>query len=309
MHCRNLAVVLLPTLTGWATASLADTWSVAAARPCMGLTARWTQPLAEIRAVLGSQWQPLPGPAPGQSRVMLFIAACPDSRLDSRATGPFTAAFTLVPVRPIALDARAPPPRAAHWIAVLAAAGDTASPLLQRLRRAAVPIIAAQISLQVQTAAGGKHVAATLRTAQGALLTLSADFEGPGVRFASRDTTVVRVAPPGVVFRGAERALRYRHTRGPVSLQRIWLMNRLFNMNMPGVAPRIEPVQATLDTQFVWQFEFTPPVRAVSAVNKCRESTAMSGGSTPGRLRQAPPSRPPPPRGCDRDTQPPPRRR
>lgn len=248
MRCAMIFCGLLAL--GIGTAANADTaWTISGQRPCTGLTAGWAKPLGELNKLVGPRWRAAAGPVNGAGLVLVFIASCPDSSYAGKATGPFNAAFVLVPVEPVILDASAPMPTNAHWIAVLAAAGKPRTPVMRLFHGNGIPVARAQVSLTVHDLAKDKRAESVLRFVHGTLI-VDAQWQPVTKPMNISDTTAVRVSPPGVLFNGPEAATRYAEGKGyNRSAGSTWLTHFSLKGN---------PLFVTLDTDFTWNFVFQP---------------------------------------------------
>ncbi|MGH8362157.1 MAG: hypothetical protein ACRESQ_02265 [Gammaproteobacteria bacterium] len=248
MRCTMILCGLLAM--GIGTAANADAaWTISAQRPCTGLTAGWAKPLAELNKLVGPNWQAAPGPVKGAGLVLLFIASCPDSSYAGKSTGRFSSAFVLVPVEPVVLDASAPMPVNAHWIAVLGVAGISGTPVMNLFQGHGIPVTQARVSLTSRAFAKGKRAAGTIHFRHGTLA-LGAEWQPVTKPMTSTDTTAVRVSPPGVLFNGPESSTRYAEGKGSNrSTGTTWLTQ---------FALKGDPLFVTLDTDFTWNFAFRP---------------------------------------------------
>lgn len=240
---RNIVLGLLVLATViWGTANGAEVWAISAQHPCTGLTVGFARPMADLSDLVGPHWQPAPGPVKGQGLVLLFITTCPDSTYAGKSTGAFSSAFVLVPVTELA-----PAGKQTHAIAVLQAAGPSGSAVMSLFREHGIHIMNARVSLVVHDAGNSKHAEAVIRTARG-ILTLDADIQPMTQKYKSDNTLAVRVTPAGVLFNGPESSTRYAkgkaeaHATNDTWLQRYQLGKPLF---------------VTLDTDFIWNFDFT----------------------------------------------------
>lgn len=248
MRCTMILCGLLAL--GIGTAASADAaWTISAQRPCTGLTAGWAKPLGDLNKLVGPQWRAALGPVKGAGLVLVFIASCPDSSYAGKATGRFSSAFVLVPVEPVVLDASAPMPANAHWIAVLAAAGKPGTPVLRLFHSNGIPVARAQVSLTLHESAKGRRAESRLRFAHGTLV-VDAEWQPVTKPMNSTDTTAVRVSPAGVLFNGPESSTRYAEGKGyNRSTGATWLTQ---------FALKGDPLFVTLDTDFTWNFAFRP---------------------------------------------------
>lgn len=242
-------LLLLAIGLGSVSASAAEVWNIVPERSCTGLTAGWTKPLADLNKLLGPRWRPAPGATGGTGTVLVFVTHCPASTIADRKTGPFTAAFVLVPVYPLLLDASAPVPPNTQWIAVLAAAGGRASPVMKLFQRHGVPITVAHVSLKLHAGGKSPRAEAEIRTMEGTLR-LTADMQPASQPFKSALTTAVGVRPPAILFSGPEASTRYgKGTGKSQTAGHTWLSR---------YGLRGAPAFVAVDTDFRWQFEFTP---------------------------------------------------
>ena len=248
MRCTMILCGLLAL--GIGTAANADAaWTISAQRPCTGLTAGWAKPLSEVNKLVGPQWRAALGPVKGAGLVLVFIASCPDSSYAGKATGRFSSAFVLVPVEPVVLDASAPMPANAHWIAVLAAAGKPGTPVMRLFHSNGIPVARAQVSLTLHALAKGKQAKSVLRFARGTVI-VDAEWQPVTKPMNISDTTAVRVSPPGVLFNGPESSTRYAEGKAySRSTGATWLTKFGLKGN---------PLFVTLDTNFTWNFAFQP---------------------------------------------------
>lgn len=246
MRCTMILCGLLALGTG--TAANADAaWAISAQRPCTGVTAGWAKPLTELNKLVGPQWRAALGPVKDAGLVLVFIASCPNSSYGEKATGSFTNAFVLVPVDPVILDASAPMPANAHWIAVLAAAGKPGTPVMRLFHSHGIPVTRAQVSLTLHDLAKGKQAKSVLRFARGTL-SVDAEWQPMTKPMNISDTTAVRVSPPGVLFNGPESSSRYAEGKGyNRSTGSTWITHFGLEGN---------PLFVTLDTDFIWKFTF-----------------------------------------------------
>lgn len=177
----------------------------------------------------------------GQGLVLLFITSCPDSTYAGKSTGLFSAAFVLVPVMQLE-----PAGKQTHAIAVLQAAGLSGTAVMNLFHNNGIHIMNAHVSLAVRDAGHAKHAEAVIRTAQGTL-TLDADLQPVTQKYKSTNTVAVRVTPAGVLFNGPESSVRY--AKGKVEAHAInntWLQRYQLE----------RPLFVTLDTDFIWNFDF-----------------------------------------------------
>lgn len=237
----------------WSAANAETVWTISKQQPCTGLTAGWARPLAELNKMVGPRWRAAPGPVKDAGLVLVFIASCPNSTYAGKTTGRFNAAFVLVPVEPVILDASAPIPANAHWIAVLAAAGKPGTPVMRLFHGHGIPVARAQVALTVHALAKGKHAESLLRFAHGKLA-VNAEWQPLTKPMNITDTTAVRVSPPGMLFNGPESSTRYAEGKGDNrSTGTSWLTQFGLKGN---------PLFVTLDTDFIWNFTFhaaSPP--------------------------------------------------
>lgn len=236
-----LGILLLTFCVGSAAYS-AEVWSISAQHPCIGLTAGFARPLADLSDMVGPHWQPAAGPVQGQGLVLLFITSCPDSTYGGKSTGAFSGAFVLVPVMQLE-----PAGKQTHAIAVLRAAGLSGTAVMNLFHNHDIHIMNAQVLLAVHDAGNTKHAEAVIRAAHGTL-TLDADLQPVTQPYKSTNTVAVRVTPAGALFNGPESSVRYAkgkaeaHAIGNTWLQRYQLEKPLF---------------VTLDSDFIWKFNFT----------------------------------------------------
>lgn len=241
MRCALILCGLLAM--GIGTAANADAaWTISGQQPCIGLTAGWAKPLAELNKLVGPHWQAAPGPVKGQGLVILFIPTCPNSTYAGKSTGPFSGAFVLVPVEENTSAASQ-----THAIAVLEAAGKASTPIMKLFQSQGISISNARVSLTVHALDTGKRVESMLHFAHGTL-TLDAEMQPITQAMNSTDTTAVRVSPPGVLFNGPESSTRFAKGRGEArGTGSTWLTQLELNGN---------PLFVTLDTDFIWKFTF-----------------------------------------------------
>jgi hypothetical protein len=236
-----LAILLLTAAISSATYG-AEAWSISAQRPCTGLTVGFAKPLAELNQLVGLHWQAAPGPVKGQGLVLLFVTTCPDSSAAGKSTGAFSGAFVLVPV-----EQKAQAEKQTHAIAVLRATGRVGTPVMKLFRSHGIPVGDASVSLEINGHSNGERAQAVIHSAQGTL-TIDADMLPETRPYKSDNTIAVRVKPAGILFSGPESSTRYAGGKAVAhAVADTWL--KRYELGTP--------LFVTLDTDFLWDFDFS----------------------------------------------------
>lgn len=226
-----------------------EVWTVTDDAPCVGLTLGWPAPVAELRELVGPGLKPAPGPAPGTGLVLLFVARCPGSAIDGRATGPFVTAHTIVPVEPPSESKSEPGRGAQGWITLADTYAPDGNPVRALLRRHGFRVQSGTATLDLAPHDGGEEAHVVLMT-RGGQIDATATFADS----AHALDRVTGMVSPGAGSRslvlGPERSRRITGRDVHVTFRG--------NAPLAGLHLSAATPGAALDTAFVWNFAFDP---------------------------------------------------
>lgn len=223
-------------------------WAGTAGESCAGLTMGWHPLLEPLAGLVGTNWQPAPGPIPNRGTFTILTIKCDDSTIDGIATGPIVLALAIVLVVPVGrMDAEPVP----AFTRVVAPAGSTAARMLDRL---GFQVLEGPVDLVYDTRRGVPKATFAIVTGA-AKITATATFPTGG---AHRSSTLRAVGTmPGVfaVVEGREASDRTEGSDGVILSRGTDLFSRLDLEENPPVV--------TLGRHYTWEFhlqrgEFEP---------------------------------------------------
>lgn len=249
MGCSLRATILVVGLSlalecAAAASAPPQTWTISAARPCAGLSAIWTPPLAALKPLVG-RWTPAGGPRKNHGVFVLFVTRCPQSAIDKAHTGTLTVGAVLIAIKPPAGIRGAAPVHGEHWAAVASVYAASASAVAKLFGGHGFPATAARLGFQVDHA---HHRASfSIATATGRTH-VSAAFTPDSARRANQTMMLGISDPPFGTINGPESSTRYGKGTGAVTADGDTWLARL---GLP-----LKPAAVALDTNFRWQFVF-----------------------------------------------------
>lgn len=223
-------------------------WAGTMGQSCSGLTMGWHPLLEPLAGLVGTNWQPAPGPIANRGTFMVLTIKCDDSTIDGVLTGPIVVALAIVPVVPYGQ------PRAAPVTAFTRVVAPSGSPTAGMFRRLGFQVLEGPVDLVFDTRRGVPK--ATFAIVSGsARITATATFPVGGT---DRSTTLSAVGTAPGVFSTLDGRARSRITEGTDGV----ILNRgtdLFgHLGLEENPPIVE-----LGREYTWEFhlqrgEFEP---------------------------------------------------
>lgn len=105
-------------------------WAGKMGQSCAGLTMGWHPLLRPLAGMVGTNWQPAPGPIPQRGTFTILTIKCDNSTIDGARTGPIVVAFGIIPVVPFGEPDAKP---VVAFSRIVAPAGSKASAMFKRL--------------------------------------------------------------------------------------------------------------------------------------------------------------------------------
>lgn len=225
-------------------------WTVSESTPCVGLTASWAVPAADLDRLLAPGLSPAISPD-GKGTLMLFAASCPASTIDGAETGPVSTAHVLVPLAGSRSLPTVPTVDENAWIAVPWTVGSFGNPVTDLFRRFAFAVSPGDLSFTWHPGSDGSPTGARFKLmSEDGEIDVAAQFDSePEAMGAVSGLIDARGRPMDVLFaHGPERASRYRNGKGRVSIQGETVLSGF----------GLDPAEAalTLDVDFSWEFVF-----------------------------------------------------
>lgn len=148
-------------------------WAGTIGQSCAGLTMGWHPLLTPLAGLVGTNWQPAPGPFPQRGTFLILTIKCDDSTIDGIRTGPIVVTFAIIPVVPFGQ------PSAEPVVAFGRVVAPTGSAAAAMFRRMGFEVLDGEVELVFDEARGVPRATFAIATGS-ARITATADFPTGG---------------------------------------------------------------------------------------------------------------------------------